>query len=188
MDEGLVYFRSFILFYFIPCQQHQYRAENISYLWFEELWLENPKFSSHVTSCDMLNFCFEHNVDSSSSLPSFFPSPSSPSPFLALQACNMVSNIFFTFLPLPQLILSWFRTLFYLFRTLFWGNFGSLFEGIFGRILGILWLMVSALYLCMFSYSFVTCRIFLFSSSLPHHPISSFCVDYIQCIVFVMLI
>ncbi|EKM73629.1 hypothetical protein AGABI1DRAFT_134378 [Agaricus bisporus var. burnettii JB137-S8] len=40
-------------------------------------------------SCDMLNFCFEHNVDSSSSPPSFFPSPSSPSPFLALQACNM---------------------------------------------------------------------------------------------------
>ncbi|EKM73259.1 hypothetical protein AGABI1DRAFT_135208 [Agaricus bisporus var. burnettii JB137-S8] len=84
----------------------------------------------------MLNFCFEHNVDSSSSPPSFLPLPILPLP---------------PFLPSRPVI--W--TLFCLFWTLFWGNFGGLFEGklggmfegilggmferIFGRILGILW-------------------------------------------------
>ncbi|EKM73665.1 hypothetical protein AGABI1DRAFT_134314 [Agaricus bisporus var. burnettii JB137-S8] len=45
-------------------------------------------------SCDMLNFCFEHNIDSSSSLPSFFPSPSSPPPFLPSRPviCSLPAN------------------------------------------------------------------------------------------------
>ncbi|KAF7759857.1 hypothetical protein Agabi119p4_11552 [Agaricus bisporus var. burnettii] len=40
----------------------------------------------------MLNFCFKHNVNPSSSPPSFLPSPSSSSLFLALQACNLSLN------------------------------------------------------------------------------------------------
>ncbi|KAF7761771.1 hypothetical protein Agabi119p4_9763 [Agaricus bisporus var. burnettii] len=65
-----------------------------------------------MMSCDMLNFCFEHNIDPSSSPPSFLPSPSSPSPFLALQACNLslnhISHHFPPHLPfLPPWLLSY---------------------------------------------------------------------------------
>ncbi|EKM74561.1 hypothetical protein AGABI1DRAFT_133105 [Agaricus bisporus var. burnettii JB137-S8] len=43
----------------------------------------------------MLNFCFEHNVDPSSSPPSFLPSPPSPSLLVAL--LGLYSRRFFAY-------------------------------------------------------------------------------------------